>query len=190
MTKHHSSKFFQFITIIIISCLCLLLDSLTKIHFNVSSLPKNSPKYRAMGATALVYSKSGKLLYRMNSVEALKYPDDKKVYLNKVQLYFYDNKTGLLAYQINGDDGWVDENNRLGWLGHNVVAVIVGDNKNPATTIYGSNINLDLKNNEFTSKEFVRAVEGKSTLTATGFNYNKNTDVLTLNSKVRVMYVK
>lgn len=190
MTKYHSSKFFQLITLIVISSMCLLLDTLTKIHFSHSSLPRNSPEYTAYGADGEVFDHSGKLLYRVVSYKAWKYPNDQKIYLKKVQIYFYDKKSDAITYHISGDDGWMDEGNKMGLLGKNVVAVISGDKKTSPITFYGNQVHIDMKKNLFTSNNDVKAVQAKSILTAHGFSYNSDQEFLILNSKVRVFYVK
>lgn len=190
MSKYHSSKLFQFITLVVISSMCLLLDTLTRIHFSRANLPKNSPEYTAYGADGNVFSKSGKLLYRVVSDEAWKYPNDQKIYLKKVKIYFYDKKNDTVMYQISGDDGFVDEGNKQGLLGRNVVATIEGDDVHTPITFYGSQVTIDLGNNLFTSNADVKAVQAQSTVTAHGFSYNSDQEVLTLNSKVRVLYAK
>ena len=55
MNKYHSSKLFQISAIIIISGLCLILDTLTQIHYNKVTLPKNKPEYKASGVDGSVY---------------------------------------------------------------------------------------------------------------------------------------
>lgn len=190
MSKYHSSKLFQFITLIVISSLCLLLDSLTKIHFNRTQLPKNSPEYNVYGADVDVFSKSGKLIYRVSSDKAWKYPNDSKVYLTKVKIYFYAKGNDTVVYQINGDDGFVDPSNKVGRLGKNVVAVINSDNGVPKITFYGEQVKIDLNKNLFTSNEDIKVIRDKSIATAHGFSYDSDEEFLTLNSKVRVIYVK
>lgn len=190
MNKFHSSKLFQFITLIVISGMCMLLDTLTKIHFISSTLPKSTPEYKAFGADGSVYSKTGKLLYRVTSDEAWKYPLDKKVYLKNITMYFYDKNTDIITYKVSADDGWVDQNNKLGLLGKNVVAVVTGSSKDQNTVLYGNQVNMDLTKNIFSSSNDVRATQGKSVVTGHGFSYNSNEEFLTLNSKVRVLYDK
>lgn len=190
MNKLHSSKFFQFVTLIVISGMCMLLDTLTKIHFSSSTLPKNSPEYKAFGAEGNVYNKNGKLLYRVTSDVAWKYPLDEKIYLKHVTIYFYDKKTDMITYKVSSDDGWVEENKRLGMLGKNVVTTVTGANSGPDTILYGNQVHMDLNKNIFSSDENVKAVQGKSVVTGHGFSYNSDSQFLVLNSRVRVLYDK
>jgi LPS export ABC transporter protein LptC len=177
VNKYHSSKLFQFITLVVISSLCLLLDKLTKIHFSQANLPKNAPEYTAYGADGNVFNQSGKLLYRVVSDRAWKYPNDPKVYLQKVKIYFYAKKTDAIAYQISGDDGFIDEENKQGELGKNVVVTMNSDNLNAPITFYGNQVDI-------------KVVQAKSVVTAHGFSYDSEQQFLTLNSKVRVYYAK
>ena len=190
MSKYHSSKLFQFITLVVISGLCLLLDTLTKIHFNQAVLPKNSPEYSVIGADGSVYSKTGKLLYRFVGSNAWKYPKDKRIYLQNLKIYFYDKTTDQVNYQIQANNGWVDSDNKFGVLDKNVIATVIGKSSSPDITLYGNNVSMDLNKNLFMSNNDVKVIRSLSSLTAHGFSYNNDQKFLTLNSKVRVIYAK
>jgi LPS export ABC transporter protein LptC len=188
MSKFHSSKAFQFITLVVISSLCILLDTLTKIHFSQAKLPAHTPEYSATGIDGSVFNKSGRLMYHVDSDSAWQYPNDKKIYLKKIKILFYNKETGVLDYQISSDDGWVDESNKFGFLKTNVIAIISAKKNEPVTTMYGSNVNLNFKDNIVSSEDNMKAIRAKSTVTSHGFNYDSDKKFLTLMSKVSVLY--
>jgi LPS export ABC transporter protein LptC len=190
MNRYYSSKFFQIITMVIISSMCILLDALTKIHFSHSILPTNEPEYTATGADGSVFAKNGKLLYRLTSDKAWQYPHDKKIYLKNVHVYFYNKTTDALDYQITGDDGWVNTETKTGMFGKNVIVIMSATSNEAETRFYGSMVNMDLDKNLFYSNENIKVVNQKSNVTAHGFSYTSDNQFLTLNSKVRVFYDK
>lgn len=168
----------------------MLLDTLTRIHFNKVDLPKNRPEYNAHGVDGLVFNKTGKRLYRLVSDEAWEYPSDERVFLKKLNLYVYSQSSDVVKYQINSDDGWVNHDTKLGLLGKNVVTTVNNSEPKKVITIYGNDINLNLDKNLFTSNDDVKAVQGQSVVTSHGFSYDSDKEFLTLNSKVRVTYVQ
>ena len=190
MNKYYSSKVFQFCAIVIISTLCLVLDTLTRIHFNKVSLPRNRPEYKALGVNGSVFDKSGKLLYRLLSSEAWKYPDDERIFLKMPNIYFYSESSDIVKYHITGDDGWINHDSKIGELGKNVVAVISDPEPKKIITIYGSNVGLNLDKNFFSSANDVKAIQGKNIVTSQGFSYDGNKQFLILNSKVWVTYAQ
>lgn len=190
MSKYHSSKVFQFCAIIIISSLCVLLDTLTRIHFNKVDLPKNRPEYNAYGVDGSVFNQTGKILYRLVSKEAWEYPSDERIFLKKLNLYIYDKTSNVVKYQIISDDGWVNHDAKIGELGKNAVAIVNNLEPKKVITIYGNDINLNLDKNLFTSSNDVKALQGQSVVTGHGFSYDSDREFLTLNSKVRVTYVQ
>lgn len=187
MHKLYSSKAFQFFAIVIMSLLCLLLDTLTRINFNRIELPKNSPEYNAIGVDGSVYSKTGKLLYNLTSNTAWQFPNDKRIYMSDINILVYNKNTDAVKYKLNSDDGWISPNEQLGFLGKKTQLNV--DDADKITTIYGENINLDLNKNVFVSKENIKAMQGKSIIMGRGFSYDRDKEYLIINSKVKVIYV-
>jgi len=189
MTKYHSSKVFQFFAIVIISSLCLLLDTLTEIHFNKVSLPKNHPEYNAAGVEGRVFNSQGKILYHIASDTAWEYPSDERIFLKKLDIFLYDESTSVVKYQVASDDGWLNHTSKVGYLGKNVVAVVSNPEPHKVITMYGNKVAVDFAKKIFSSSEDVKVVKNASVVTAHGFTYDSNREFLTLNSKVKVVYV-
>ncbi len=188
MNKFYSSRAFQFFAIVIISSLCVLLDILTKINFSKIELPKNRPEYNAQGVDGRVYNKSGKLVYKLTSNNAWEFPDDVRVFMQELELSVYEDKSDQVKYSVKSDDGWVNYNNLLGFLGKNVVITIFGLGMGKNITIYGDQINLDMNKHYFDSDKPIKAIQEQNTLSSTGFSYDSERQLLTLNSKVKVVY--
>jgi len=55
--------------------------------------------------------------------------------------------------------------------------------------IVGSNLNINLESMSINSKSYVEATQGKNKITAVGFSYDNKSELLQLNSQVRITYV-
>jgi lipopolysaccharide export system protein LptC len=181
---------FQFFAIVIISTLCLLLDTLTRINFNKIELPKDRPEYNAQGVDGRVYDKAGKLLYNLVSEEAWEYPNDVRIFLKTFQINMYHENSDLVKYHITSDNGWINHITKVGELGNNTVVTIPNSNPNQTIRLYGRNISLDIDKGVFASNEDAKAIQGKSVVYSHGFTYDNKRKFLVLNSKVKVIYEK
>ena len=79
--KHHSSRLFNVLTIVILTVLCLLLGHLTKINFHRLELPKDKPEFSSTGVIATLFSPTGALLYKVAAESGFEYPDNTKIFL-------------------------------------------------------------------------------------------------------------
>jgi LPS export ABC transporter protein LptC len=196
MFNYHSPRVFRFFAIATMASLCLLFDILTRINFNRIELPKDQPEYNAVDVNARVYNKSGKLLYNLLSQTAWKYPNDERVFLTNPQLYMYNEQSDRMKYYLKSTTGWVNYTKKVGQLGAGTELTLkAGDGGSGQDTkkdikVYGKNINFNIDKNLFQSNDDVRAVQDKNIVTARGFSYDYNKQFLTLNSKVRITYVK
>lgn len=190
MQKFYSSRAFTLFAMIIMGVLCLLLDTLTRINFNKIELPKNSPEYNARMVNGSVYNKAGKLLYNLTSNTAWQFPEDKRIYMQDLEIKLYNESNNEVKYDLTSDDGWVNHTEKLGFLGVNTVLVMEDKNPSKITRIYGSGIDLDMNQNLFKSNEDVKATQGESVLTGHGFSYDRDKQFLTINSRVRITYIK
>lgn len=190
MHKLYSSRTFTLFATIIMGVLCLLLDTLTRINFNHIELPKDSPEYNAKGVNGSVYSKGGKLLYNLTSNTAWQFPTDKRIYMEKLNIKVYSESSDLIKYDLSSDDGWINHNSKLGFLGKNTHLVMYDSDPTKVIQIYGSAIDLDLNKNFIKSKADVKATQDKSIVTGTGFSYDRDRQYLIIDSKVRVIYIK
>ncbi len=190
MSRLYTSKLFQFGAIVVVSSLCLLLNSLTEINFDGIELPKDRPEYNAKGVGVSVYNRSGKLLYDLSSETAWEYPSDDKVYLDNLSINMYNESSDILKYNVFSHNGWVIYNNKTGLLGESTVITVNDLDAKKIIRIYGKQINLNLNTNMATSSEDVKAVQNKTSVSAHGFSYDHDKKFLVLNSKVKVIYEK
>lgn len=190
MQRLYNSKFFQTATIIIISCLCVLLNHLTKINFTKIELPRNYPEYTAKYASGKVYNKNGKLIYKLTTNSAYEYPNDNRIFLRDFNLQIFAESSNTVKYQITGDNGWIDSHTQQGELGANITITIYNQAQTDKNIrLQGSNIKLNLAKNIFSSKNFAKATVGSNYVMTTGFNFNNASGVLNLNSKVELLYL-
>ena len=188
MQKLYSSKAFQFFAIMIISSLCLLLNSLTAINFHKMELPKTHPQYNARGINGGVYKKNGKLIYDVVSSEGWEFPDDDRIFLKGLKVKMYNESTDVVDYSISSDNGWINHITKVGQLGENTVMQMTNPDPKQVVTIYGKNINIDANKNMFSSSEDAHATQGQGVVYTHGFSYDNNKHFLVLTSKVRVIY--
>ncbi len=198
MSRLHSPKIFKFMTIIFMVFLCLLFNYLTQINWVKIELPKGKPEYIGQGARGIIYAKNGNILYNLVSQKLWQYPHDELIYMSNIKAIVYsETLPHQIKYNLTADNGWVKYTNHTGFLGDHAILIIPNDdnknndtkNTNSPVTIYGKNINLDFTTNKFTSKEDVKAVQNRSMISGHGFNYDKNTEILTINSKVIIDYL-
>lgn len=190
MSRVYTSKMFQFGAITVVSSLCLLLNSLTRISFSRVELPKDRPEYKAKGVGVSVFNKSGKLLYNLTSETAWEYPSDDKVYMHNLDIKMYSESSDIAKYNILSYDGWVNYSKKQGYLGESTVITINEITPEKITRIYGNQINLDMNTNTITSNDDVVAKQGKSMVYSHGFSYDTDKKFLKLNSNVKVIYEK
>ncbi len=190
MARHYSSKTFQFFAIIIISSLCVLLNSLTQINFNKINLPKNSPQYNAYGIDGSVYNKDGHLLFNLISNEGWEYPDDNNVFLHQLKLSMYNESSDQVKYIVTSDNGWINRITKVGKLGKNTLATITDTDPEKTVIMYAENVDLDLDKQVFSSESDAHATQGKNVVYTHGFSYDNKKQFLVLNSKVKVIYAQ
>ncbi len=188
MHKFYSSRTFTAFAMIIMGVLCLLLDTLTRINFNKIELPKNRPEYNAKGVDGSVYNKNGKLLYNLKSDEAWQFPEDQRIYMKMMDIKLYNDSNENIKYNLTSYDGWVNHITKLGYLGENAVLVVADKDPQKVIKIATSKVDLDLNKNIFKSNENVRVEQDKNVLTGHGFSYDRDRQLLEINSKVRVSY--
>jgi LPS export ABC transporter protein LptC len=190
MNKFYSSKSFQFFAIVIISSLCVLLNSLTVINFHKIDIPKASPQYNASGINGSVYSANGKLIYNLQSKSALEYPDQDKIFLQQLKLEVHDESTDAVQYYLSANNAWINRVTKDAFLQESVAITVNNANLNNEIHISGNDINI-LTNRRFIySAESIQATQGKSSLFSNGFSYNGNQQLLTLESAVKIIYYK
>lgn len=186
--KSNSSKFFQFLAILILSTLCLLLNQLTQINFRKIELPKNKPQYNAKGANGKVFDRSGKLLYSMKSATAWEYPSDDRIYLESLNLLVYNESSNAVKYDLTSDYGWINHITKIGFLGLNTHVIVENSDPTQVVDLYGSNVDLDLDKNLFSSSYNVKAVQNDDIITSHGFSYDSARKLLKLNDNVHITY--
>ncbi|MCX8514914.1 MAG: LPS export ABC transporter periplasmic protein LptC [Burkholderiales bacterium] len=190
MNKFYSSKSFQFFSIVIISSLCVLLNSLTVINFHKIDIPRASPQYNATGINASVYSASGKLIYNLQSKSALEYPDQDKIYLQQLQIKVHDESSDAVEYYLNANSAWVNRITKDVFLQESVAITINNDNLSKAIHISGNNIKILANKNYIYSAESIIANQGKSSVFSKGFSYDGKQQMLLLESAVKIVYYK
>ena len=189
--RYQGSRTFQVFTIILLSILCILLNFLTKIKFDKTSLPLDKPEYNALGVDGRIYNNvTGKLQYKLISDKGWQYPSQNKINLQDFTIYTYYESSDKIQYQLSTHDGWVDNTKKLGFLGESTVLVV--DNLDPLQIIhiYTSMVNINFNKNFLDSLLPVKATQNKSIVYATGFSYDKEKQFLILKSKVKVIYEK
>ncbi len=188
--KYQASRLFNFLTVIILSGLCLLLNSLTQIRFHRLELPKNKPEFSSTGITANMYNPKGNLLYKFEAESGIQFPDSNKIIIAKVNLEAFAESNGFLQEKLTSDDGWIDNASSLGYLGKNVVLTVNNLEPDKKIYVYTENVILDADKKTAVSSAPIRGTQGKSVITGNGFKVDYNTKILTLESNVKVIYVK
>lgn len=188
--KHHSSRLFNILTIIILAGLCMLLGELTKIDFHKMELPKNKPEFAATGFEASLYSPQGALLYRVNAAAGNQFPDSNRILMKSIILQSYSESDTSLREQITSNDGWLDTKSSLGFLGESVVLTLSNPDPKQVVHVYTRNVDLNAKKKTATSSEPLRAVQNKSILTGIGFFVDYESKILIVESNVKVIYQK
>lgn len=188
--RYNSSRLFNLLTIIVLSCLCLLLNQLTQIDFNYINLAKNRPEFSATGVNIELFDPKGLQLYKVRAENGIQYPSSTKILLKKLQITEYNKSTGILNRTLFADDGWIDSKTEQGFLGENTKLVITDPDPNRNSTIYTKNIAIDWQRRYLSSNAPVRVVQGKNVLTGVGFSFDYEKQFITINSKVKIIYVK
>ncbi|MFN8771262.1 MAG: LPS export ABC transporter periplasmic protein LptC [Neisseriaceae bacterium] len=189
MQKFYSPRVFRFLTIVFMASLCLLFNQLTKINFIKIELPKDSPEYKANNAKGIIYNKTGGILYELDSQNVWQFPNNERVFMANLHAKVHsESEPNIIKYNLTANDGWLDYNKRLGFLGINSILTVYNPDPKQNIAIYGKEINLDLNRNFFNSNEDVKAVQNNSIITSHGFNYDNNTSILKLLSNVHIVY--
>lgn len=188
--RYQSSRLFNLLTVIILALLCVLLNYLTRIDFHRLELPKNKPEFSSTGIEANLYSKYGKLLYRALAESGLQYPDSSKVILYKLNMLAFSESTELLQEKLTSNDGWIDTASSLGYLGESVALTISNVDPKYIINAYTKHVHLDAKKQFIYSTEPILATRGKSIMTGNGFTVDYVKKIMTIESNVKIVYVK
>lgn len=185
MNKYYNTKLLQFITILILSSLCIVLNYLTEFKISTQTLAPNIPQYNMQGINATVYNKNGKLTYSFFASDGISYTNNNRLYLTNLDFKSYFESSNLLEYHLTSNDGWLNRD-KVGFLGKNA-QLYVFSNPKSTTHISGTNIDIDLNNNMIKSKDKV-LIQNNNNLEGTGFIYNIKTGFLQLLSNIKINY--
>ena len=106
--KYQSSRLFNALTVIILSGLCVLLNSLTRIDFHKLELPKNKPEYSATNFQANLYTPKGILVYQVSAESGTQFPNSNRIMMTDLILQAFNESTTQIAQQLTSKDGWLD----------------------------------------------------------------------------------
>ncbi len=188
--RYQSSRLFNLLTVIILALLCVLLNYLTRIDFHRLELPKNKPEFSSTGIEANLFSKHGKLLYRALAESGLQYPDTSKVILYRLDMLAFSESTELLQEKLTSNDGWIDTASSLGYLGESVALTVSNVDPKYIINAYTRHVHLDANRQFAYSLEPIRATRGKSVMTGIGFSIDYAKKIMTIESNVKIVYVK
>lgn len=188
--KHHSSRLFNILTIVILAGLCMLLGELTKIDFHKMELPKNKPEFAATGFEASMYNPQGALMYRFDAATGNQFPDSSRILMKTIVVQGYSESDASLREQVTSNDGWLDTKSSLGFLGESVVLTLSNPDPKQVVRVYTRNVNLNANKKTAASSEPLRAVQNKSVLTGIGFHVDYESKILIVESNVKVIYQK
>ncbi len=188
--KYQSSRLFNLLTVIILALLCILLNYLTRIDFHRIELPKDKPEFSSTGIEANLYSKDGKLLYRALAESGLQYPDNSKVFLYNLNMLAFSESTSLLQERLTSNDGWIDTGSSLGYLGESVALTVNNIDPKYIINAHTRHVHLDAKKQFIYSSESILATRGKSVMTGNGFSVDYLRKIMTIESNVKIVYVK
>lgn len=187
--KYQSSRIFNTITVIVLSGLCLLLNSLTQINFHKLLLPNDKPEFSATGIAANLYAPDGARLYRLLAESGNQFPERSQIGLTNLTMQAFNESTGELAQQLTSNDGWVDSKTTLAYLGESVLIVSFDKDPQKAIQVYTKQVNINGATKFANSSAPIRAIQGKSIMTGIGFSLDYNKKFLTIESNVKVIYV-
>ncbi len=187
--KYQSSRLFNLFTVIVLTCLCLLLNFLTKIDFHKLELPKDKPEFSATGIVADLYDPEGRHLYKVLAESGTRFPEGSQISLNKLDFQAFNESTGLLSQQLTSKNGWLDPESALGYLGESVVITSYDNDPQKIIKVYTHDVVINSKNKTAQSSAPILAVQGKSTLTGVGFHLDYDKKFLVIESNVKVVYV-
>lgn len=187
--RHQSSKLFNFFTTIILSLLCVLLSSLTKIDFHKLGLPKDKPEFSATGINANLYESGGSLLYSFNAESGIRFPDSDKIALSGILMHAYNAKTNDMAQQLSSKDGWVDTKDSTAFLGESVVITSFDKDPTQIIRVYTKDVTINSVTKKATTSAAIRATQGNSVLTGNGVSVDYEKQFLVIESNVKVIYV-
>lgn len=187
--KYQSSRIFNVFTVIVLTGLCVLLNSLTQINFHKLELPKDKPEFSATGIAANLYDPQGKLLYRVLAESGIRFPDGENISLENLDFQSFNDKTKQLAQQLTSKNGWVDPQTSLGYLGESVVITSFDNDPQKIINVYTHDVSINGKTKFANSSAPIRATQGKSILTGNGFSLDYDKKFLVIESNVKVIYV-
>jgi|LauGreDrversion4_2_1035121.scaffolds.fasta_scaffold199989_3 LPS export ABC transporter protein LptC len=188
--KYQSSRLFNALTVIILSGLCVLLNSLTRIDFHKLELPKNKPEYSATNFQANLYTPKGILVYQVSAESGTQFPNSNRIMMTDLILQAFNESTTQIAQQLTSKDGWLDNQSLLGFLGESVVITFFESVSAQNINVYTKNVNINGKTKFANSSAPIRAVQGKSVLTGIGFSVDYDKKLLVIESNVKVVYDK
>ncbi|MBX9597362.1 MAG: LPS export ABC transporter periplasmic protein LptC [Burkholderiales bacterium] len=188
--KYQSSRLFNALTVIILSGLCVLLNSLTRIDFHKLELPKNKPEYSATNFQANLYTPKGILVYQVSAESGTQFPNSNRIMMTDLILQAFNESTTQIAQQLTSKDGWLDNQSLLGFLGESVVITFFESVSAQNINVYTKNVNINGKTKFADSSAPIRAVQGKSVLTGIGFSVDYDKKLLVIESNVKVVYDK
>ncbi len=187
--KYQSSRLFNVFTLIILTALCFLLNSLTQIDFHHLELPKNKPEFLAKIFTANLYTPTGQRLYQVTAESGLQFPATNRIDLTKLKLQSFESATGALAQELTSNDGWLDPKTTLAFLGESVAITVMNKNPEQIIHIFTRQVYIDGTTKVAKSAAPLLARQGKSVLTGIGFTVDYSKQLLTIESAVKIIYI-
>ncbi len=185
-----SPKLFQLFVIIILSILCILLNKLTTINFYSKKIPDNYPEYQVSKLYFNLYNKNGKLIYNIVANQGWRNKNNNKVFLTNLKIKAYNKINHALLYTLVADDGYINYDKKIGFLGHNVLANIKAIKMQDEITMTTNNVTLDFISNNIYNNDYLHVVQNNNIISAVGFNYAIKQHLLKLNSKIKILYNK
>jgi LPS export ABC transporter protein LptC len=186
--KYQASRIFNLLTVIILSSLCVLLNYLTTIDFHRLELPKDKPEFSATGLHGTLYSPQGIMLYQINAESGNQFPDNSRIKLYKLNLTAYSESNGNALETLTSNNGWVDPVTAHGFLGESVVITVFNQDPLQVVTVYTKEVQLDGQKRYANSSAPIFAKQHKNTISGLGFSVDYAQQLLTIYSKVKVIY--
>ena len=188
MLNFNSSRLLQTFTITFISLLCVLFNSLTFVNYHKFGFTKNNSQYIAKGIRGSLYDSKGFELYSVKSTYAFKYSSDERLFLNNLFLESHQNNSLFVKYQLFTKTAWINNQLQLIFMGKDTFLKVNNIDQKKIINIHGDNIFVDIKKNIVYGYEYIVATQWHNKLYSKGFKYDNKLQLLTLESKVKVIY--
>lgn len=188
--KYQASRLFNLLTVVILCLLCVLLNDLTKINFHRLDLPRDKPEFSATGMRGNLYAPNGTLLYQFSAESGNQFPNSSKITLLKLSFTAYSESNASTSQQLTSANGWFDTKTSQGFLGESVEIIIANSQPQQVVRIYTHSIALDGIKRYAHSSAPIRATQGKSVLTGLGVSVDGIKQIITIESQVKIVYVK